>query len=94
MLNTVKNQSKFKSDDPRRVRLQKSIRIRSLWFWRKTSLVPEKSKKFGIGFQQSKRATELDMRFFDNEIDDLVAFSYVDWKLYNIEEAETRGVLI
>ena len=58
-----------------------------------TSLVPEKSKKFGIGFSASlSESTELDMRFFDNEIDDLVAFSYVDWKLYNIEEAETRGV--
>ena len=32
------------------------------------------------------------MRFFDNEIDDLVAFSYVDYRLYNIEEAETKGV--
>jgi len=58
-----------------------------------TSLVPEKSKKFGIGFSASlSESTELDMRFFDNKIDDLVAFSYVDWKLYNIEEAETRGV--
>ena len=58
-----------------------------------TSLVPEKSKKFGVGFSASlSESTELDMRFFDNQIDDLVAFSYVDWKLYNIEEAETRGV--
>ena len=32
------------------------------------------------------------MRYFDNQIDDLIAFSYVDYRLYNIEEAETKGV--
>jgi vitamin B12 transporter len=58
-----------------------------------TSLVPEKSKKIGLGFSVSlSESTELDMRFFDNEIDDLVAFSYVDYRLYNIEKAETKGV--
>ena len=58
-----------------------------------TSLVPEKSKKFGIGFSANlSESTELDVRYFDNQIDDLVAFSYVDYRLYNIEEAETKGV--
>jgi len=57
-----------------------------------TSLVPEKSKKFGLGFSTNLSAhTELDVRYFDNQIDDLVAFSYVDYRLYNIEEAETKG---
>ena len=57
-----------------------------------TSLVPEKSKKFGLGFSANLSAyTELDVRYFDNQIDDLVAFSYVDFRLYNIEEAETKG---
>ena len=58
-----------------------------------TSLVPEKSKKFGLGFSANlSESTELDVRYFDNQIDDLVAFSYVDYRLYNIEEAETKGV--
>lgn len=58
-----------------------------------TSLVPEKSKKFGLGFSANLgESTELDVRYFDNQIDDLVAFSYVDYRLYNIEEAETKGV--
>ena len=58
-----------------------------------TSLVPEKSKKFGLGFSANlSESTELDVRYFDNQIDDLIAFSYVDYRLYNIEEAETKGV--
>ncbi|MDC0222752.1 TonB-dependent receptor [Gammaproteobacteria bacterium] len=58
-----------------------------------TSLAPEKSKKFGLGFSASLSAsTELDVRYFDNQINDLIAFSYVDYRLYNIEEAETKGV--
>ena len=58
-----------------------------------TSLVPEKSKKFGIGFSANLSAsTKLDVRYFDNQIDDLIAFSYVDYRLYNIEEAETKGI--
>ena len=58
-----------------------------------TSLVPEKSKKFGLGFSANlSESTELDVRYFDNQIDDLIAFSYVDYSLYNIEEAETKGV--
>ena len=58
-----------------------------------TSLVPEKSKKFGLGFSANLSAsTKLDVRYFDNQIDDLIAFSYVDYRLYNIEEAETKGV--
>ena len=56
------------------------------------SLVPEKSKKLGIGFSTNlSESTHLDVRYFDNKIDDLIAFSYVDYKLYNIEEAETSG---
>ena len=58
-----------------------------------TSLVPEKSKKFGLGFSANlSESTELDVRYFDNQIDDLIVFSYVDYRLYNIEEAETKGV--
>ena len=58
-----------------------------------TSLVPEKSKKFGLGFSANlSESTELDVRYFDNQINDLIAFSYVDYRLYNIEEAETKGV--
>ena len=58
-----------------------------------TSLVPEKSKKFGLGFSANlSESTELDVRYFDNQIDDLIAFSYADYRLYNIEEAETKGV--
>ena len=57
-----------------------------------TSLVPEKSKKFGLGFSANLSAsTELDVRYFDNQINDLVSFSYVDYRLYNIEKAETKG---
>ena len=57
-----------------------------------TSLVPEKSKKFGLGFSANLSAsTELDVRYFDNQISDLVSFSYVDYRLYNIEKAETKG---
>ena len=58
-----------------------------------TSLVPEKSKKFGLGFSANlSESTELDVRYFDNQIDDLIAFSYVDYRLYNIEETETKGI--
>ncbi len=58
-----------------------------------TSLVPEKSKKFGIGFSASlSESTELDVRLFDNKIDDLVVFNYADYKLYNIDEVETKGL--
>ena len=57
-----------------------------------TSLVPEKSKKFGLGFSANLSAsTELDVRYFDNQINDLVSFNYADYRLYNIEEAETKG---
>ena len=57
-----------------------------------TSLVPEKSKKFGLGFSANlSESTELDVRYFDNQINDLVSFSYVDYRLYNIEKAETKG---
>ena len=57
-----------------------------------TSLAPEKSKKFGLGFSTNLSVhTELDVRYFNNQIDDLVAFSYVDYRLYNIEKAETKG---
>ena len=38
-----------------------------------TSLIPEKSKKFGIGFSATiSESTKWDMRFFHNQIDDLV----------------------
>jgi len=57
-----------------------------------TSLVPEKSKKFGLGFSANLSAsTELDVRYFDNQINDLVSFNYADYRLYNIEKAETKG---
>lgn len=58
-----------------------------------TMLVPEKSKKIGLGFSMSTdKSTEFTMRFFDNKIDDLIVFSYADYKLYNIDQTQIRGI--
>ena len=56
------------------------------------SLRPEYSEKISVGLNyQPNSSTNFDLRYFDNRIKDLVAFNYIDFRLYNIEESKTSG---
>ncbi len=58
-----------------------------------TLLRPEYSEKISFGFSyQPNSSTNLDLRYFDNRIKDLIAFNYSDFRLYNIEESKTSGI--
>ena len=56
-------------------------------------LTPEISKNIGIGIAMIP-SDKLSVEFsvFNNEINDLITFSYNDFKLYNIEQARISGI--
>ena len=41
---------------------------------------------------QPNSSTNIDLHYFDNRVKDLVAFNYIDFKLYNIERSKTSGI--
>ena len=56
-------------------------------------LRPEYSEKISLGLSyQPNSSTNIDLHYFDNRIKDLVAFNYIDFKLYNIERSKTSGI--
>ena len=58
-----------------------------------TLLRPEYSEKISLGLSyQPNSSTNIDLHYFDNRVKDLVAFNYIDFKLYNIERSKTSGI--
>ena len=58
-----------------------------------TLLRPEYSEKISLGVSyQPNSSTNIDLHYFDNRVKDLVAFNYIDFKLYNIERSKTSGI--
>ena len=56
-------------------------------------LRPEYSEKISLGLSyQPNSSTNIDLHYFDNRVKDLVAFNYIDFKLYNIERSKTSGI--
>ena len=56
-------------------------------------LLPELSNNKSIGVQYTPNELgSIGLRFFENSIDELIAFNYSDYKLYNIEEALIKGL--
>ena len=55
-------------------------------------LIPEVSNSKSIGIQYSPEgSSRIELRFYENKINELIAFNYFDYKLYNIEEALIQG---
>ncbi|MBT5217820.1 MAG: TonB-dependent receptor [Gammaproteobacteria bacterium] len=56
------------------------------------TLIPEisNSKSFGIQYSPDK-INRIELRYYENRINELIAFNYSDYKLYNIEEALIQG---
>jgi len=58
-----------------------------------TLLRPEYSEKISLGLSyQPNSSTTVDLHYFDNKVKDLVAFNYIDFKLYNIDRSKTSGI--
>ncbi|MEO1928822.1 MAG: TonB-dependent receptor [Gammaproteobacteria bacterium] len=58
-----------------------------------TLLQPEYSEKISLGLSyQPNSSTNIDLHYFDNRVKDLIAFNYLDFKLYNIERSKTSGI--
>ena len=56
------------------------------------TLIPEVSNSKSIGIQYSPEgSSRIELRFYENKINELIAFNYFDYKLYNIEEALIQG---
>ena len=56
-------------------------------------LTPEESKNVGLGFVLTPTNNiNIEFSAFNNQIEDLIAFDYSDFKLYNIEQTRTRGI--
>ena len=56
------------------------------------TLIPEVSNNKSIGIQYSPEGlSRIELRFYENKINELIAFNYSDFKLYNIEEALIQG---
>ena len=56
-------------------------------------LTAEESKNVGLGFVLTPaNNTSIEFSAFNNKTEDLIAFDYSDFKLYNIERTRTQGI--
>jgi len=56
-------------------------------------LTAEESKNVGLGFVLTPaNNTSIEFSAFNNKTEDLIAFDYSDFKLYNIEQTRTQGI--